>query len=368
MAQKIDSDARRFREIVRGKIKRQLRRFMSQGEFIARKGKKTVSVPLPQIQIPKFRFGSNQGGVGQGEGELGDSIGKGQQQGQGTGEAGDSPGEHILEVEVELEEMAAILGEKLELPKIKPKGKKAITTTKDRYSSLRSTGPESLRQFKRTYVQALKRMIASETYDPDNPVIIPERVDKRYRSWKTQQQPEANAVIIYMMDVSGSMGSEQKQIVRIESFWLDTWLRSQYKSIESVYIIHDAAAREVDQHTFFHTRESGGTKISAAYELCRQIIETRYPSAEWNIYPFHFSDGDNWCSDDTKYCLELLEKSILPASNVFCYGQVKSAYGSGQFIKDLDRAYGEAERVITTDIESRDDIYDSIKAFLGKGR
>jgi sporulation protein YhbH len=374
VAQKIESDARRFREIVRGKIKKELRKYMVRGELIARQGKDTVSVPLPQIQLPRFRYGSQeQGGVGQGEGEPGEALNQGQgKEQEGPGKAGEQPGEHALEVDVPLEELAKILGEELALPNIEPKGKKAITARKDRYSSVRRTGPESLRQFKRTFVNALKRQIATGSYDPDNPIIMPEREDRRYRSWKTQLEPESNAVIIYMMDVSGSMGAEQKEIVRIESFWIDTWLRSQYSSLESIYIIHDAVAKEVDQQTFFHVRESGGTKISSAYELCIKVMKERYPSEDWNIYPFHFSDGDNWCNDDTKLCLEMLRKEIMPAANVFCYGQVKSAYGSGQFIKDLRGAFGSdsklKEKLILSEIDSRDQIYDSIREFLGKGR
>ena len=82
------------------------------------------------------------------------------------------------------------------------------------------------------------------TYDPKNPIIVPIRDDKRYRSLADASRCRSrNAVIIYMMDVSGSMGDEQKEIVRIESFWIDTWLRSQYKGIESRYIIHDAMAQ-----------------------------------------------------------------------------------------------------------------------------
>ena len=122
------------------------------------------------------------------------------------------------------------------------------------------------------------------------------------------------------MDVSGSMGDEQKEIVRIESFWLDTGCH-QYKGLEARYIIHDAVAREVDRETFFHTRESGGTMISSAYKLCRDIIKADYPASAWNIYPFHFSDGDNWSADDTRQCIDMLETDILPAVNQFAYGQ-----------------------------------------------
>ena len=127
-------------------------------------------------------------------------------------------------------------------------------------------------------------------------------------------------------------------------------------------------AHLVDQHTFFHLRESGGTKISSAYELCLRVMEERYPTSEWNIYPFHFSDGDNWSSRDTERCVDLLKNSIIPASNQFSYGQVKSAYGSGQFKKDLDAVFKSDEKVVTSDIQDRDGILPSIKSFLGKGR
>src|SRR5438132_378448 len=94
-------------------------------------------------------------------------------------------------------------------------------------STGKTAGPASLRHFKRTYKQALRREISAGTYHPNRPVI-PVREDKRYRSWKEVPSPERNAVILYIMDVSGSMGDEQKEIVRIESFWIDTWLRHQY--------------------------------------------------------------------------------------------------------------------------------------------
>src|SRR5690606_16109835 len=153
----------------------------------------------------------------------------------------------------------------------------------DRYTGIASQGPESLRHFKRTFKEALKRQIASGTYHPERPMIIPIQKDKRYRSWKTDVRHENSAVIIYMMDVSGSMGDEQKEIVRTEAVWIHTWLRSQYKGIATRYIIHDATAREVDENTFFRTRESGGTLISSAYKLCDKIISTDYAPSDWNI-------------------------------------------------------------------------------------
>ncbi|MGE3173089.1 MAG: DUF444 family protein [Planctomycetota bacterium] len=364
---RIDQDHTRFRQIVRGKIKQNLKRFVSSGELIGKQGQKYVAIPMPQITLPRFRFGDNRkNGVGQGEGEPGEPV-PGQEQ-EGQGQAGEEQGQHVLEVDVSLEELARILGEELELPNIEPRGKKNIRAAAGRYTGISRSGPQSLRHFKRTFKEALKRQIASGTYDPDRPLIVPIREDMRYRSVQTREVPQASAAVVYMMDVSGSMGREQKEIVRIEAFWIDTWLRHQYKNLEVNYIVHDAVAHLVDQHTFFHLRESGGTKISSAYELCLQLMRDKYPSNEWNVYPFHFSDGDNWSSRDTERCVELLKSSVLPECNQFCYGQVKSAYGSGQFKKDLDAAFRGDEKVVTTDIPDRDGILPSIKAFLGKGR
>ena len=156
--------------------------------------------------------------------------------------------------------------------------------------------------------------------------------------------------------------------MRLESFWINTWLRKHYKGLETRFIIHDAAAREVDENTFFRTSESGGTLISSAYKLCQKIIEEDYPVNEWNIYPFHFSDGDNWSGEDTKVCIKLLREFFFPKVNVFCYGQVESKYGSGQFLKDLQKEFSSEDQLILSQIESRDKILDSIQDFLGKGK
>lgn len=368
MSRSIDRDLSRFKQIVRGKVRQQLRKYITNGEMIGRKGREFVSIPVPNIEIPHFQHGQKGAqGVGQGEGEVGTPIGQGDPDGQGAGKAGDQPGGHVREVEVSLEELAQMLAEELELPRIIPKGQDALSTQKDKYSSIRQTGPESLRHFKRTYKQALKRLISSDEYDPRSPIITPTREDQLYRSWKQVIKPQANAAILYIMDVSGSMTDDQKEIVRIESFWIDTWLQSQYDGLQTRYIIHDAVAQEVDEDTFYHTRESGGTRISSAYRLAQQIIEKEYPVSDWNLYIFQFSDGDNW-GEDNRICLEMLTQSLIPACNLFCYGQVESPYGSGDFLRELRSIEEQHENLILSEIENKDAIYQSIKSFLGKGK
>lgn len=367
MSLKIDKDHQRFRQIVKGKIRDDLRRFLTRGELIGKEGKNLISIPVRGVETPHFRYGpNNDGGVGAGDGKPGDPASGGDGSGQAAG--GSNPGNHIMEVEVTLDELADILGEELRLPRIKPKGKHTITSERDRYSGIRQTGPESLRHFKRTYRSALRRQLIAGNYDPNNPRIVPIRADRRYRSWKTVLKPQSNAVIVYMMDVSGSMGDEQKELVRLEAFWIDAWLRRNYEGIESRYIVHDVRAAEVDRNTFFHLREDGGTKISSAFKLCKQVLESRYDPGEWNVYVFHFSDGDNSSESDSRECCRMLKENMLKDINVFGYCQVASAYGSGNFINVIHEHLDNMENVITSRVNTKDDIYDSIKTFFSKGR
>lgn len=366
MSQQIERDHQRFRKIVRGKVKSGLSKYITRGEMIGKKGRDFVSIPLPSIELPQFRYGQKgSGGAGQGDGQPGQPLTQPADEGQSG--AGDQPGGHILEVDLTLEELAEILGEELSLPRIEPKGKKNIVTTKDKYTGIRQTGPESLKHFKRTFKRAMKRQIASGTYNPSDPLVIPVREDKQYRSWREAPQPDAVAAIIYMMDVSGSMTDEQKEIVRIEAFWIDTWIKKHYKGVENVYIVHDAEAHEVDEHTFYHTRESGGTKISTAYDLANKIIDKRFPSTEFNIYAFHFSDGDNW-GDDSPHCVTFLQNTLLPKLNLFGYGQVESPYGSGEFFEYINELLEKKDNVVASRIPNREAILGSIKEFLGTGK
>lgn len=373
MTARIEQDHQRFRQLVKGKIRKDLRGYLTRREMIAKEGRGVVSVPIHDIDTPTFRYGDNSSGVGMGEPGAGDGQG-------GKNAGGEEQGRHIMEVDVTLEELADILAEELELPRIKPKGSSTLTSVKDKYTGIRPTGPASLRHFKRTYREALRRQVMLGEYDPENPVIVPVKRDMRFRSWREVTKPQNNAVIIFMMDVSGSMGDQQKELVRLEAFWIDTWLRRNYEGIESRYIVHDIGAREVDKETFFSIREDGGTRISSAFSLAAQMVEERYRPSEWNTYLFHFSDGDNSSEADNRACIDLLSGRLLPSCNMFGYCQVASAYGSGNFINVLHEAFpgsdearghdAESDRppLVTSRVNGRDDIYDSLRVFFAAGR
>jgi uncharacterized sporulation protein YeaH/YhbH (DUF444 family) len=369
---KIEQDVARFQKIIKGHIKRELTKFISQGDLvITQKGQKSCHVTLPRIYIPQFRFGENETqGIGRGQADA--PLGKLLEE-EGDDEGGQKPsleeGSHTLELEIDLDFMADLLKEELELPLVLDKGQKSLQSEQAKYSHIVKQGPESLFDFKRTYKQALLRQISSNTYDATDPLIVPLAEDKRYFSVNEVKKPEASAVIFYMMDVSGSMGEEQKEIVRLTSFWINIWIKAHYKNLDTRFIVHDAQAKEVDEHTFFHTKESGGTLISSAYYLCQDIIAKHYDPNDWNIYLFHFSDGDNWSVQDTEISLSLLERFLLPKVNLFCYGQVESRYGSGQFLKEIYNhpKINDNSKALKTEIKARGDIPKAIKSFLGKG-
>src|SRR5476649_98550 len=190
---KIKQDHSRFREIIRGRIKENLRKYIQKGEMVGKKVKDLITIPVPSIDIPHFKYGhKDQGGVGQGDGQPGTVLAHGAVEEDGSGKAGQGEGQHSLEVDLRLNELAEILGEELALPRIQSKGKKNLTTPKVKYTGVHSAGPESLRHFKRTYKQALKRSIASGTYSAKSPLIVPVREDKRYRTWKMTELPQSN--------------------------------------------------------------------------------------------------------------------------------------------------------------------------------
>jgi uncharacterized sporulation protein YeaH/YhbH (DUF444 family) len=361
----IDGDVERFRDIVKGKAHQELQKHLENGEQIIEKEDGTFSLPVPQIEQPRFKHGSNEkGGAGEGSGQQGPA-----QKGSQPGPAGDQPGQHPIELNVSIDELTAFLGEELGLPRIQPKGRREIESEGQRFTSVARQGPNALKIFKRSFKEALIREAASGTYDPNNPIVVPIRDDLRYRTTKPHPQPVDNAVIIHLMDVSGSMGEEQKGMARAISFWTDTWIAGHYKQAVHVYIAHDTDAKVVDKETYYNQREDGGTKISAGYEKIVELLHTTYPPEQWNLYLFQYSDGDNLSTSDSQRCIEILQNDLLPHLNLFAYGQVKAQGTTGDFIKSLrDSSLKGDEKVVIQDIPSKRAIKRVIQEFLKKGR
>ncbi len=145
--------------------------------------------------------------------------------------------------------------------------------------------------------------------------------DLRYRNRVRVPQPAARAVMFCLMDVSGSMDEMKKDIAKRFFTLLYLFLTRNYETVEVVFIRHHTQAEEVDEETFFTSRETGGTVVSSALELMKTLIARSYPLAEWNIYGAQASDGDNW-HDDSPRCGELLANDILPLVQYYAYVEI----------------------------------------------
>jgi len=145
--------------------------------------------------------------------------------------------------------------------------------------------------------------------------------DLRYNNRIKQPKPSTQAVMFCLMDVSGSMDEERKDIAKRFFILLYLFLTRNYERIEVVFIRHHTSAKEVDEEEFFHSRETGGTVVSSALKLMHEIVRERYPATDWNIYAAQASDGDNWDNDSTT-CRDLLMGRIMPHLQYFAYVEI----------------------------------------------
>jgi sporulation protein YhbH len=314
-------DQTRHQQKVREAIKQNLPDLVTEENIITQHNRQIIKVPIRSLDEYRFRYNYNKSkhvGQGDGDSQVGDVLGTDPSaQGQGKGEgAGDQPGDDYYEAEISMEELQSMLFEDLELPHLEEKQKDNIQDEDVRFTDIRKKGIMSNIDKKRTILENLRRNANSG--HPGIYRISPD--DLRFKTWEEIVIPRSNALIIAMMDTSGSMGSFEKYIARSFFFWMTRFLRTKYEKVEIVFIAHHTEAKEVTEEEFFTKGESGGTICSSAYQKALEIIDRRYPPANYNIYPFHFSDGDNLTSDNER-CVKLIEQ-LLQRCNMFGYGEV----------------------------------------------
>lgn len=366
----IDQD--RHKERVKEAIKKNLGSIVSNEAIILSDGKRTVKVPMRALDEYKFRFDyRKKKHVGQGDGKtrVGDVIGRESQQGQGqgTGQGGQESGGEYYEAEVNIDEIAALIFEDLQLPFLEEKARKAVQSKTTRFNEIRRTGVMANLDKRRMILENIKRNAREEGKARFGSV---KKEDLRFKTWEENLRYESNAVVISMMDVSGSMGEFKKYIARSFFFWMVRFLRTKYDNVEIVFISHHTEAREVSEEQFFTQGESGGTVVSSAYQLALDVIGQRYRPADWNIYPFHFSDGDNYYSDNEEAVR--LADQLIATCNLFGYGEIgeegASSYrrSSGALLSIFsDRLKGK-ERFVGVRIDDKEDVYPALKQFFGK--
>lgn len=343
MPRRIEEDHKDFRDVVSGKIRKSLKKFIKSGQIVRNKGKNgKISISIPQIDIPHFVHGTNNEGLSRGEGEKGDVIGQDPQKGKGKAGQGESQG---IMINLSLEEVLKFMQEELQLPNIKKKPNQTYDEVKIKYNKISLVGPESLRHNRRTLMQTLKRQAAEGTLDKlsyvpglKDPVRVlkPISEDKRYRKFNEIQIPSSNALIIFARDGSASMDTEKCEIVNDMAWWLDVWIRRFHDRVEKMYVWHDVSAAEVDEDKFYKYRFGGGTACSSAFDFVSKQFENRYPPNKWNIYVFYFTDGDNQKEDNETFLTTLKEKFSSNIVNFVGITQILPYnYGSNDSIKEI---------------------------------
>src|SRR5581483_4438712 len=346
---------------------------------------KVIKVPIRGIREFKFVYGENSPGVGQGNGDSqsGQVVGKSKQQGKGEDKAGDQAGSDYYETDVTLEELIDIMFEDLELPDLERKALRQLEAYRiAKRKGYRAVGIRVRLDKRRTARERVRRKLATVRHaraslEPAAELTLERPGSERrfpfhdddlvYRHMTTDVRKESNAVVICIMDTSGSMDTMKKYLARSFFFLLYQFICTKYRNVEIVFIAHHTEANEVTEDEFFHKGESGGTFISSGFNKALDIIQARYHPSLWNIYAFHCSDGDNFDSDNPAALRSAKELSEL--CNLFGYGEIKplgSRYYESSMLNIFRRL--EADNFQTVLIERKEDIWPSFKAFLARDR
>ena len=367
-------DQERHKERVREAVRKNLGSIVSNESIILSDGKRTVKVPVRSLDEYKFRFDyRKKKHVGQGDGKtkVGDVLAREGSQGQGQkgtgkGPAGQDEGGEYYEAEINIDELAALIFEDLQLPFLEEKAKRAVPAKETRFNEIRRTGVMANLDKRRMILENIKRN-ARETQKARFGNVRKE--DLRFKTWEENQRYESNAVVLALMDVSGSMGEFKKYIARSFYFWMVRFLRTKYDTVEIVFISHHTEAKEVTEEQFFTQGESGGTVVSSAYQLALDIIRQRFNPPDWNIYPFHFSDGDNYYSDNEEAVR--LADEMIKTCNLFGYGEIgeegTSGYrrSSGALLSIFNDRLKLKERFVGVRIDDKENVYPALKQFFG---
>jgi uncharacterized protein len=381
-------DRLRHRQKVRESIRENIADIIAEESIIGKDKDKVIKVPLRGIKEYRFIYGDNAPGVGQGDGEArpGQVVGKTGKEGQGKGDgqAGDRPGVDYYETDVTLEELIEIMFEDLELPNLERRNLREIPSDhSSRRKGYRHVGIRVRLDKRRTARQRVMRMLATRknrlaqaaqaaaagTPDGANPDRrFPfHHDDLRYKHLEQDTREDSNAVVICVMDTSGSMDTMKKYLARSFFFLLYQFISTRYRNVEIVFIAHHTEANEVTEDEFFHKGESGGTFISSGYQKVLDIIAERYHPSLWNVYAFHCSDGDNFDSDNPAALRAA--KQLAELCNLFGYGEIKplgSRYYESSMLNVFRRL--DAPNFQAVLIERKEDIWPSFKAFLSKDR
>lgn len=363
--QKGSKDQHRHMEKVKEAIKNNLPDLISEESIILTDGKGITRIPIRSLDQYKIRYSQDdreQVGQGAGDSKVGDVIAKIPPQpmrGSGKGKkAGEQPGIDYYEADVSLMEIEEIFFRELELPNLKEKEEVDLVVDHIDFRDIRRKGLMGNVDKRKTILSALRRN-AMHGKPSINPIIDD---DLRFKTWDNHERHESKAVVLALMDTSGSMGVWEKYVARSFYFWMTRFLRTKYETVDIVFIAHHTEAKVVTEEDFFSKGESGGTICSSAYRKALELVETKYSPNRYNIYPVHFSDGDN-LSSDNKRCVDLV-RELLTVSSCLFYGEINPYNRRSTLMNVFEEVKDEAFRRYV--LKQKSDVYEAMKQFFSK--
>jgi uncharacterized sporulation protein YeaH/YhbH (DUF444 family) len=339
-------DAQHNRARVRRQIQDALRERIGEEDIIAAGPEKRIRVPIRSDR--RYRF----------------ILDRGRRTGGGAAgsQPGTDPGEEAYEVWLDMEEVEEALFESLDLPRLKPKREVAADATDVVFDDIAKQGP--LLDKRATLRENLRRAARQGDEEADW-----DRDDLRYLTWDEEPRPKTQAVVLLMMDVSGSMSAEHKRIARLFFYWTVRFLRRRYTHVEVRFIAHTTEAREVTEQQFFNRVESGGTLVSSAYERARAIQREHYPASDWNVYVLHASDGENFFPDNERV-LDLVA-GLMDVCSLIGYLQIAArppghfgASSQGKLAAHLARR--PIEGLVVAEVADDHDIWPALQRFFAR--
>ena len=398
---------------IREQIKKNIRDTMGEREITDTASGDNIKISRKSVHEPEFRNDGSTGDrdfilPGNKEYVKGDKIPK-PQGGQGKGKGGEASdsgeGEDDFDFAISNEEYVDILFEDLELPNMVKKENTIVESFERNRSGFSNEGnpcqlnlTQSMRHSigrrvalktpKKKRIEALMLELEQEEDEEKRQLILAQieklqkrhdripfldPTDLRYNNYALTPKPRSQAVVFCIMDVSGSMTEHHKDLAKRFFFLMNLFISRKYKRAETVFIRHHHDAIECDEQEFFHSKESGGTVVSKSYELMREIMKTRYPAEQWNIYVAQASDGDNYDSDNNKL-ISILKEDILPKTRYLSYIHVGSdadddhppTYSSGEMLtKHMHDLSSKNQNMIVKHINDRTEVYNIFRQIFG---
>ncbi|HEX7115384.1 MAG TPA: DUF444 family protein [Steroidobacter sp.] len=354
----------RHNDKVREAVRQHLPQIVS-GADVLTGGANTVRVPVRMLEHYRFRLrpSNEQHGVGQGQAKPGDRIGRPQQDADSErGQGGNEDGAIQYTLEFRIDDIVDWLWEEMQLPNLEAKTGRAREDDWTREGWDRR-GARSRLDRRRSLKESIKRRGMQAATGTTPPPFTDD--DLRFRQLTKREQPAMQAVVILLLDVSGSMGERERQISKTFFFWAIQGLRRQYRHLDLVFVAHTSDAWEFQEEEFFRVTGSGGTVASAGLRKVREIIDARYSPSQYNIYLFYASDGENFPSDQPQ--AEAALEDLVNDCNYLGFLEVAPLAGTtpdseiGRLFLDLAR---DEENVGAYRVSGTEDIWNAVRHFF----